>query len=403
MNNKKIFIGIVFAIAITAAFGLQNSSEHKVLFEKAKFTMETKGDLKGAIKLFKEIIQKYPDQREYAAKSQLYIGLCYEKLGLKEAQKAYQKVIDSYPEQTEAVRVANEKLSLFLRAEAVIRKEDKEFNIRKVWAGPDVSLDAAPSPDGRYISYKDRETGDLSIREIATGKTRRLTKKGTMKQPMQFVLNSVISPDSKLVAYTWTNEYTTYDICLIGIDGSGDRILYSGKYDQLHTDSWSSDGKQVAFRKYITKEGNLEIILVSVADGSIQVLKTFEKPFWPRFCYSSNDRFITYDFPVAENSGNYDINLLAIDGSGEIPLIEHPANDRLLGWVPNREEMLFVSNRTGTYDIWAIEVANGKQRACPGRLNEILVKFYLKDLHRMVPFTSAFIPGGLLLMLLHLT
>ena len=88
MNNKKVFIGIVFAIAISMAFSPQNSSEHKVLFEKAKFTMETKGDLKGAIKLFEQIIQKYPNQREYAAKSQLYIGFCYKKLGLKESQKA---------------------------------------------------------------------------------------------------------------------------------------------------------------------------------------------------------------------------------------------------------------------------------------------------------------------------
>ncbi|TET23633.1 MAG: tetratricopeptide repeat protein, partial [Candidatus Aminicenantes bacterium] len=99
MSSKKTFIFIAFTAAIFMAFGFQNSSEHKVLFEKAKFTMETKGDLKGAIKLFSEIIKKYPDEREYAAKSQLYIGLCYEKLGLKEAQKAFQKVVDNYPDQ----------------------------------------------------------------------------------------------------------------------------------------------------------------------------------------------------------------------------------------------------------------------------------------------------------------
>ncbi|MFQ5722570.1 MAG: tetratricopeptide repeat protein, partial [Candidatus Aminicenantales bacterium] len=92
MNLKKSLLLIVFMLSILGTFGLQNSSEHKVLFEKAKFTMETKGDLKGAIKLFEEIIKKYPHERSYAAKSQLYIGLCYEKLGVKEAQKAYQKV-----------------------------------------------------------------------------------------------------------------------------------------------------------------------------------------------------------------------------------------------------------------------------------------------------------------------
>ncbi|MFC2161316.1 tetratricopeptide repeat protein [Acidobacteriota bacterium] len=238
------------------------------------------------------------------------------------------------------------------------KKEKEDFSVKKVLSG-------APSPDGKYLAYKDKETGDLAIREIATGKTRRLTNKGTMEITGEFVINSVISPDSKLVAYTWTNQYTTYDLCLIGIDGSGDRILYSGKYNQLELDSWSSDGKQIVFRKYNTKKQNLEIILVSVVDGTTQVLKTFEKPFVPRIRYSPDDRFIAYDFPSAAKSGSYDINLLAIDGSGEIHLIEHPANDRLLGWVPFREEMLFLSNRAGTYDIWAINVENGKEKSMP--------------------------------------
>jgi len=126
MKHKR-FLFIVILIAVFITVSGQDYPEHKILFEKAKFTMETKGDLSGAIDLFSEIINKYPEEREYAAKSQLYIGLCYEKLGVKEAQKAYRKVVDNYPEQTEAVKLANEKLSLLLRAEALAGKEDKEF------------------------------------------------------------------------------------------------------------------------------------------------------------------------------------------------------------------------------------------------------------------------------------
>ena len=124
MNIRKSFILIAFMTIVLMAFGFQNSSEHKVLFEKAKFTMETKGDLKGAIRLFEQIIKKYPDEREYAAKSQLYIGLCYEKLGLKQAkyaQKAFQKVVDNYPEQAEVVKVANEKLSVLTKPELSLK------------------------------------------------------------------------------------------------------------------------------------------------------------------------------------------------------------------------------------------------------------------------------------------
>jgi len=247
-----------------------------------------------------------------------------------------------------------------------VEKAEKELTIRQVMKGGDANAYGEPSPDGKYLSYTDWETGDLAIRELATGKTRRLTNKGTQKQPAVFALNSVIPPDNKLVAYSWTNEYGTYDLCLIGIDGSGNRILYNSKdKDEVYPASWSSDGNQIAARRYSTKGEKAEIISIAVSDGSVQVLKTFEKLFWPRFCYSPDDRFIAYDFPVAENSENHDISLISTDGSGEIFLIEHPANDRLLGWTPGREEILFVSNRTGTHDIWAIEVANGKVKSLP--------------------------------------
>ncbi|NQU65290.1 MAG: PD40 domain-containing protein, partial [SAR324 cluster bacterium] len=252
----------------------------------------------------------------------------------------------------------------------VAEETPKVMTIKKVWAGPDVDTYGTPSPDGKYLSYTDWETGDLAIRELATGKTQRLTNKGTQKQqPAIFALNSVISPDNKLVAYSWTNEYGTYDLCLIGIDGSGIRILYNSKdKDEVYPVSWSSDGRQIAARRYSIKGEKAEIISIAVADGTVQVLKTFEKSFWPRFSYSPDDRYIAYDFPVEETSGNHDISLIPSDGSSEISIIEHPANDRLLGWALGKKEILFLSDRSGTWDAWIIKVDNGKPLGTPQRI-----------------------------------
>jgi Tol biopolymer transport system component len=370
MSFKKTFILIPFILFIFIAFGFQNSSEHKVIFEKAKFTMETKGDLKGAIKLFEEIIKKYPDEREYAAKSQLYIGLCYEKLGMKQAkqaQKAFQKVIDNYPEQAEVVKVANEKLTVLSRAESVIEKGDKELKIQQVWSGPGVDICGAPSPDGRYLTYVDWGTGNLAIRELTTGKTRQLTKEGTWKAPREFALNSRISPDGKMVAYSWYNPQETYDLRLVGIDGSAPKILYSDNAYEAYPQDWSSDGKHIATFLYKKDDGAHQIIWVSVEDGSTLVLKRSLKGHSTASCvrHSPDDRYIAYDDLVDEGSGNVDIYLTAIDGSGDIPLVEHPANDRLLGWVPGGEEILFLSNRTGTWDAYVVRIADGKTLGPP--------------------------------------
>jgi Tol biopolymer transport system component/beta-lactamase regulating signal transducer with metallopeptidase domain len=241
------------------------------------------------------------------------------------------------------------------------------ISLRRVWSGPDVDAYGKVSSDGQYLSYTDWETGDLAIHQLATGKTQRLTetKKGGQQKFFRFALNSVISPDGKLIAYSWTNQHGTYDLCVIGIDGSGDRTLYSSKDNELYPSCWSSDGKQIAARKFTSKGGYLEIISVSVADGTVKVLTTSEKPFWPQFCYSPNNKFFVYDFPVEGNSKNYDINLIFTDVMSEIPLIKHPASDRLLGWVPNHKDVLFLSNRAGTYDIWAIKVVGNTPQDSP--------------------------------------
>jgi Tol biopolymer transport system component len=364
MSLKKIIISAAIAVVVLTAFGLQSTPEHKVLFEKAKFAMETKGDLNEAVKLFSELIQKYPGEREYAAKSQLYIGLCYEKLGLKEAVKAFQKVVDNYPEQVEAIKMAKEKLVKLERAQAALETGDRELKIRKVWTGAADGF-GVPSFDGRYASFADWKTGDLALRDLKTGETRRLTNDGTWKKPMEFTLNSVISPDNRWVAYSWYNPQETYDLRLIGIDGSNKRILYSDKNFEIYPLQWSSDSQKILARRYPVSGEKSQIVLVNVTDGSIRVMKTFDDVFWLRASFFSDERYIACDFPSKGDPKNYDISLLSTDNSEEIPLVQHPANDRLLGCVPGKNEILFRSDRTGTWDLWTIRTVPGKVQEEP--------------------------------------
>jgi tetratricopeptide (TPR) repeat protein len=190
MNRRKVFLGLtVLALALVvgvlaAGHGaprlIQQSAEE--LYQAALLKKEAEGDLSGAIKLFQDIIAKFPAKRDVAAKAQLQIGVCYEKMGTKEAEKAFQKVIENYPEQSDAVREAKEKLSLLLRAQALVKTGDSEFKLRQVWAGPLVDIMGAVSPDGRYLSFVDWISGDLAIRDLNSGTNRRLTNKGSWQQ-----------------------------------------------------------------------------------------------------------------------------------------------------------------------------------------------------------------------------
>ena len=363
MNTRIL---LIIALMLTTCSVYAQESRASVALTTAIYEEEVTGNLDKAVELYLDILKKYPDDRPVAAKTLYHLGLVNEKMGKQKASDYFTRLVNTYPDQTEMVALAKTKLAA-LDTGPVARSTG--ITIRQVWTGPGVDAYGTPSHDGRYLSYTDWETGDLAIRELATGKMRHLTKTGTQKQPAVFALNSVISPDNKLVAYSWTNEYHTYDLCLVGIDGSGNRILYnSADKDEVYPASWSSDGSQIAARRYSVKGDKAEIISIAVADGSVKVLKTFEVIFWPYFFYSPDNRFLVYDFPVAENSGKYDISIISADGSGETSLIKHPSNDRILGWTPDNKEILFLSDRLGTWDAWIIQVDKGKPVGAPKRI-----------------------------------
>jgi Tol biopolymer transport system component len=312
----------------------QNSAEQ--LYEEALFKKEAHGDLKGAIQLFLKITVDFPEEREIGARAQIQVGICYEKLGLEQAVKAYQKVVDEYPEQADEVRLARERIAVLVKAQVLTEKGDREFMIRRIWSGPDVDFRGSPSPDGRYLSYSDWETGDLAIRELATGKKHHLTHEATWNTPQQYAFYSRISPDGKQIAFCWLTQLLddshSIDLRLIGLDGSSSRILYRSRDYEIFPAQWSPDGKRIAVRMYGRKDKEFQIAEVLVSDGSLHVIKRSEEEQTTQDCisYSPDGEFIAFDLPVENDSGKYDIFLLATDGSRESPLIEHTANDRLL-------------------------------------------------------------------------
>ncbi|MBM3311194.1 MAG: hypothetical protein FJY80_06775, partial [Candidatus Aminicenantes bacterium] len=175
---------------------------------------------------------------------------------------------------------------------------------------------------------------------------------------------SIFSPDGKQIAYSWGFTDNMSNLCMIRLDGSGHRILYKDEEPAvIDPDDWSPDGKYI-LATLLKKNDTTQIVLVSVEDGSERVLKTFTRQ-WPKPCLSPDGHYIAYDIPQKENRRQRDIYLISIDGKREIPLVEHPADDRVLGWAPSGKWILFSSDRTGTVDGWLIPVAEGQAQGEP--------------------------------------
>jgi len=356
---KKCLILIAVIAFLPLSFVNSASQNAYDLFQKALAKERGEGNLEEAISIYQKVVAETKDE-SLAAKAQFRVGICYEKLGkekAKLAQEAFQRVISEYPGQKDIVRMAQEKLSNLSRAQTVVKKGDKEFKIHRIWEGPDVDFWGAVSPDGNYISYTDSKTYDLVVWELATGERRRLTTNPNLSG---YAGSSIFSPDEKQIAFVWSVWDT--ELRLIGLDGSNPRTLFRHKsHYSLETQlaDWSPDGNHI-LALVPGDEATNKIVLVSVPDGKMRTLKTFDRRYPEKMSFSPDGQYIAYDFPQGDDSKDRDIFLLATDRSRETRLIAHPANDYVLGWTPNGKKLLFASNRTGSVGAWIIQVVDGQ-------------------------------------------
>jgi Tol biopolymer transport system component len=365
-------LNLVFLLVTALLLGnvtLSWSQTPEQLFQKGLQKEEGEGMLQEAIDIYETIVAADDVERELQARALLHIGLCYQKLGNKEAREAYQRIINEFGEQKELVTRARDLLSQ-MQTPKTDQESPKGIILKQVWNGPNVNDGGTISPDGRFISYWDNETGNLAYREISTGKTRLLTNEGTYDEPMQFTINSAISPNGKQIAYSWYNLDQTYDLRIVNVDDPQPYVLYGKNDEEVYPVSWSADGEYVLVRGY-SDTLICQIMAVALSTGDTRVLKTFEEGFWMHMVFSPDNRLVVYDVPVESDGGSFDIGILAAGDEKETLLVEHPANDRLLGWIPNTNEVLFISDRTGTWDCWIISVVDGKpagkaQRILPG-------------------------------------
>jgi Tol biopolymer transport system component len=357
-RHLAVFAAVVTSAVLSSAAIQQKAAQ---LYQSGVYAEEIEGNLQKAIGIYEQVLKQFPDSRDTAANAQLHIGLCYEKMGAAKAQEAYEKVIRNYPGQAAAVAVAQEKLDNILRSRSLSKKGERELTIRNLPIPPALELYRV-SPDGKYLSYVDANTGDLGVRELSTGKQRHLTDEG--KNYSEYALFPQWSPDSMKLVYSWNER----ELRVVTLDGSAPKILVGDRKEGwVLPRDWSPDGRLIVMATSGPKRRTLELSLVSVTDGSVRSLKTFaDRNVGPGDClFSPDGRAVAYSRPTQEGARERDVFLLTVDGGRESPLIQHPADDELLEWLPDGRGILFASDRAGTMDLWIIQVDEGQAQGAP--------------------------------------
>jgi len=366
MRIRPIVFAVIVAVLASALPGAGQQSAEQ-LFKTGLYEEQVGGDLQKAIGIYQDLLKRFPASREAAAKAQLHIGLCYEKLGATEAEKAFQKVVSDFPERTEEVRTAMEKLSLISKTRSVAGGGDRGPNIRLIWSGTSATSDGRPSPDGRSMSFIDQQTGNLGIRDISSGSTRLVTSKGSFEKNFGLAANSCWSSDGKRLAYSWMSQTSAMELRVIDASGSNEKILYQKPNEFAFPVIWSPDGRSIAVSLVQDNYTSWSVAVISADDGTLRILKKVKliKTVPRSMAFSRDGRFLYIDLPQKEEDPKHDIFAFSVDGQRETRVIEHPADDWVLGRLPNSDRLLFSSDRTGTHDAWLADIAEAQPQGEP--------------------------------------
>jgi Tol biopolymer transport system component len=392
MRHTGICTAVLLGSLTLALSGQSNKAE--ILLGAGLHQEEVDGNCKEAIKTYQKVIQEKSAPKHIAARAQLHIGACQEKLGQREAHVAYELVLSRYADQTELAAEARSRMAVLGGAPSVDGPRQ-----RLISTGADADNFAFITPDGRWMSRPDWPIGDMVIRDMATGGTKRLLQTSGANPDSAF--RAMLSPNGQLVAWVWcqcANEYRYELRVMPNQPQSSSRVLLAteptangSEFTFFEPVAWSPDSKSILVNTS-RSDRSWELAWVSATDGSKRIIKSLGRRLRQnapnRPALSPNGQFIAYSalpenpatalsndaFDTAEKH----IYILAANESSEaVKVVKGNSVNESPMWTPDGNHIVFVSNRSGSFALWSTEIRNGKSLSEPVQL--------MKDTGRISP------------------
>src|SRR5688572_4417949 len=368
MRIRIIAIGILLLLSAALTAAVQNGND---LYQQG-LARETAGDIKGAIQIFERIVRDFSSDRPLTAKALLQLGRWSDLLGQDQARKHYERVIREFADQTEAVGEARKRLTA-LDSGRPATLTARRLNIP--------ALDLSIAPDGRLAAIIDQNLP--AVYDISSGQTRRWMAQ--IEPRDGYASGPVFSRDTRQIAFVWYN-YTDLreQLRVIANQPSAPpRVLVdSPEFRYFELAGWSRDGKSVLASIW-SVDDTVQLAWVSVADGTVKVLKSLGWRELKHPSLSPDGRYIAYSATQSLESLNTSIYILKADGSSEVELVRGAGFNEAPAWTPDGTRVFFTSNRSGGFGLWSIAVVDGRAAGSPE-----LVK---SDIGRISPmgFSSA--------------
>lgn len=220
---------------------------------------------------------------------------------------------------------------------------------RQVTADGFLNLMPRWSPDRRFLvftAYRNRNTQDIDMIELATGKRWTLVSLGGLN------ITPALSPDGNFLAFSSSHEGNSELYRMDTRTKNMQRLTVNAAGDL--SPSWSPSGREIAFTS--DRSGGPQIFLMS-ADGSNVRRLTFEGDYNAAPAWSPRGNWIAY--VCRSPKKDYKLCLITPDGQKRVQLTTGHGVDDSPSWSPDGRHIVFSSTAEGKSQIYMIN-ADGK-------------------------------------------
>lgn len=364
--KKLIFMLIIlagFLYPVVSTF----AQNYDKLFQEAIYKEEGEGNLKEAIDIYYQIANKDSADRGLRAKSLMQIGLCYEKLGKKNAVEAFEKIVSEFSDQTEFVKLAQKRLNSYKSSKVSIDNQVLTMQqIKKEM--PFLYLIRGVSPDGSSFLYVDQTDGDDEIvkYDINKGETVKLTNNNSLTYGdpnSSFPWKHIWSPDSEHIVYLRSVKRINNvdvkidELRMMDKNGQNDKVLMT---DSILPEiiSFMPDGKRIlAISSDSKNENKQKLVSISLDNLEVKSLKNLDENYGRHFVVSPDGQFSLF-MKKGKNSSKVDIYVLNMNSLEETQITFNETMDWFPYWSPDGSQIIFLSNRLNSNDLYKIVFEN---------------------------------------------
>ncbi len=223
------------------------------------------------------------------------------------------------------------------------------YEPRQITADGFLNLMPRWSPDRRFLvftTYRSRNTQDIDLIELATGKRWTLVSLGGLN------ITPALSPDGNYLAFTTSQDGNAEIYRLDTRTKALQRLTVNPAADL--SPSWSPSGREIAFTS--DRGGGPQIYLMS-ADGSNVRRLTFEGDYNAAPAWSPRGNWIAHVCRTPRKE--YKLCLISPDGQKRIQITTGPGVDDSPSWSPDGRHLVFSSTADGKSHLYMIN-ADGR-------------------------------------------